>query len=73
MHTQILNMLSQTFPFSMLSNAKRKQARDVSATPFITETVPTEMMVILMADSTIYWAFLAFSSLHYSLIPFLFP
>lgn len=58
----------------MLNNSKRKQAEGMSITPFITKTVLTEMMVILMADSTIYWAFPAFLLLHhYSLILLWFP
>jgi len=57
----------------MLNHNKRKQAEGMSVTPFITKAVLREMMVILMADSTICWAFLAFLWLHYSLILLWFP
>lgn len=65
-------MLSD-LPFSMLNHSKRKQAKGMSVTPFIAKTVLREMTVILVSDSTIYWAFLAFLPLRYSLILLLFP
>lgn len=66
-------MLSQTIPLSMLHNNQRQHAEGMSVTPFITKTVLMEAMVILTADSTIYWAFLAFLPLRYSLILLFFP
>lgn len=61
--------LTDLYPWSVIPT----EAGGMGVTPVTTKTVLTEMMLILMADSTIYWAFLAFLPLHYSAILSLFP